>query len=67
MARTFRPPVISLYVLGDGLQPAGLYALKAAFPIDELLATHDHGTIGVSQGYASATADEQHTYEEYKE
>jgi len=48
----------------DGLEPAGLYAVKAALTLYELFAGHVDGAIVIVKSNASAPADDNCTYEE---
>jgi hypothetical protein len=65
--KTFCSIVGSPVGFRDGLEPAGLYAVKAALTLYELFAGHVDGAIVIVKGNASAPADDNCTYEESEE
>ena len=65
--KTFCSSVGSPDGFRDALEPAGLYTVKTALTLYQLLTGHVDGAIVVIEDYASAPADNDCTYKENKE
>jgi len=51
-------------MIRDRFQPSCLECVKASLAVDEFLATHVNWAVGIAEDDASASADDENTYEE---